>query len=150
MRTLTKTQDIQRTRREIEDSFARKERTEYNKVPDDKTGNKGERHLLNENSSDHIVVKTRNGWKVGQFVEYESNMPGNSVGRNGDIRVLFSDSQTSLLMKASGAWHVINVDAVQRASILDIVPIGTLGIGPTRLANYKTLGTFGAYQLGRY
>ena len=154
MKTLTKTQDIQRTRREIEDAFARKERTEYKKLPDNHTGNTGERHILSDDAGVAAIIKTRDGWKIVQFSEYESTLPGNSEGRNGEIRVLSNDTYNAVIYKSDDVWRLLDATvislvgaaAISSAARMNNTLLATGGFAPSDEHTIVSVATGGILQ----
>ena len=141
---LTRKTRIERTRQEIDRDFATKERIEYSKLPDDKTGSKGERHLFKPNDDDdYIVVRTRQGWQVGQFISVELTSPSNSVGRDGEVRILQNDAYEALIYKANGTWYILNATTIGAVTGIDTMILGTGGAAPTRLIKPKILGMGG-------
>ena len=138
---------IDRTRHEIERDFATKKRIEYSDIPPEDTASRGERHLFAPNSDDdYFIINTRHGFKVGQFIAVETSLPSNSIGRDGEIRILDTSSYKALLYKSDGAWYMLDATVIGSKLGIDTMVLGTGGCAPNRLVKPTTLGTGGAHQ----
>jgi len=63
MRRLTKTANLNKTRREIEDTFVTKAKHIYNGVPDEKTFSLGELIAYEDSGTYHLAIRTKDGIK---------------------------------------------------------------------------------------
>ncbi len=102
---LTKRTNIDRTRHEIEQRYQEKIRHVHEKVPDGKVGSRGERRLYKPRTNDtYSIVNAGDDWKTLAFLKYETAIPSDDDGENGELRVLADGGNFYVIAKTSSGW----------------------------------------------
>lgn len=137
-----------RTLGDVNRDFQQKGRHEFESLPDTKARRRGERELYTPNDSDnYAIINTRDGWKTVAFLTVESSMPANSVGQNGEYRILSSTGKNSIIFKSNDEWHELNYEAIDASSSsVDSRSLSTSGSSPTHLMTSTSISTCGYHQ----
>lgn len=119
--------------RDVDRDFQQKEREEFESIPDTKIRRRGERELYTPNNDDdYAIVNTRHGWQKIAFLQVETSMPANSIGENGEYRILSTSTANSLIYKSNDAWYELNFELIDETLGLDALALETEGETATR------------------
>jgi hypothetical protein len=119
--------------RDIDRDFQQKERQEFTSIPDTRIRRRGERELYTPDADDdYAIINTRHGWKKIAFLQVETSIPSDSVGENGEFRILSTSTKNSIIYKSNDAWYELNYEIIADAVGLDALAIETEGETATR------------------